>query len=347
MDKIRKSPSESATNFSERTIKIGNDKQKWVVKKLENGTHRWIPYKKRYLTPIQPSTHYTLSTFDDDETKDQFLSSRKQCAKGRVAIGQPTKDQFLSSRKQCANVDTLLKEGRLTIVPPKPKPKPPQPNVYTHLNLLEEERLNLNSIGEPKPETFNKTKPKPPQPKPGEEPRFRFKIARKSGNKTKPKPPQPKPGEEPRFRLKIARKSGKITKLTAADRGTGSRKRCIKQSANKKFESYTNKMKSKSRSPKKNIIFLRKSNHPDKKLMVTIGNKTIYFGAKNYSDYNKHKDKLRMLRYSNRHRLRENWGKSGIKTAGFWSKWILWNKPGLLASIKDTEKRFNICINYV
>lgn len=44
MDKIRKSPSESATNFSERTIKFGNDKQKWVVKKLENGTHRWIPY---------------------------------------------------------------------------------------------------------------------------------------------------------------------------------------------------------------------------------------------------------------------------------------------------------------
>ena len=105
-----------------------------------------------------------------------------------------------------------------------------------------------------------------------------------------------------------------------------------------------NKSKSKSRSPKKNVVILQKSNHPNKKLMVTIGNKTVHFGAKNYSDFTKHKDRSRMHRYSNRHRSRENWSKSGIKTAGFWSKWILWNKPSLLASIKDTEKRFNIII---
>jgi hypothetical protein len=95
---------------------------------------------------------------------------------------------------------------------------------------------------------------------------------------------------------------------------------------------------------KNEIIILQKSTHPDKKLMVTIGNKTIHFGAKNYSDFTKHKDRSRMHRYSNRHRSRENWCKSGIKSAGFWSKWILWNKPSLLASIKDTEKRFNIRI---
>ena len=104
--------------------------------------------------------------------------------------------------------------------------------------------------------------------------------------------------------------------------------------------------KRKSRVPKKNVIILQKSNHPAKKLMVTIGNKTIHFGAKNYSDYNKHKDKSRMHRYLKRHRSRENWSKSGIKSAGFWSKWILWNKPGLLESIKNTEKRFNISIQH-
>jgi hypothetical protein len=105
--------------------------------------------------------------------------------------------------------------------------------------------------------------------------------------------------------------------------------------------------KSKSKYIKKSkneIIILQKSNHPDKKLMATIGKKTIHFGAKNYSDFTKHKDRSRMHRYSNRHRSRENWSKSGIKSAGFWSKWILWNKPSLLASIKDTEKRFNIRI---
>ena len=104
--------------------------------------------------------------------------------------------------------------------------------------------------------------------------------------------------------------------------------------------------KRKSRVPKKNVIILQKSNHPAKKLMVTIGNKTIHFGAKNYSDYNKHKDKSRMHSYLKRHRSRENWSKSGIKSAGFWSKWILWNKPGLLESIKNTEKRFNISIQH-
>jgi hypothetical protein len=257
-------------------------------------THYTLSTFDENLTPHQqPSTHYTLSTFENDETKDRFSSNRKQCDKT---------NQFSSNRKQCANVDT---------------------NKAIAQKWLEQAR----EIKKKKDAKNNVIQT--------------FKIARKSGKITK------LTAADDIETFKIERESGKITKLTAADRGTGSRKRCIKQSANKKFESYTNKMKSKSRSPKKNIIFLRKSNHPDKKLMVTIGNKTIYFGAKNYSDYNKHKDKLRMLRYSNRHRLRENWGKSGIKTAGFWSKWILWNKPGLLASIKDTEKRFNICINYV
>ena len=72
--------------------------------------------------------------------------------------------------------------------------------------------------------------------------------------------------------------------------------------------------------------------------------KTVHFGATGYSDYTKHKDKERMFRYSSRHKKRENWGKSGLGTAGFWSKWILWNKPTLAASITDTKKKFGITI---
>ena len=81
--------------------------------------------------------------------------------------------------------------------------------------------------------------------------------------------------------------------------------------------------------------------------MVTIDNKTVHFGAKGYSDYNQHRDKERMFRYIVRHKRNEDWTKSGMKTAGFWSRWILWNKPGLIQSIKDTEKRFNIHIIYL
>ena len=93
-------------------------------------------------------------------------------------------------------------------------------------------------------------------------------------------------------------------------------------------------------------IILQKSKSPDKKFMVTIDSKTVNFGAKGYSDYTKHRNKSRMHRYENRHKSRENWKKSGIKSAGFWSKWILWNKPGFKESVKDTEKRFGVKIIY-
>jgi hypothetical protein len=94
----------------------------------------------------------------------------------------------------------------------------------------------------------------------------------------------------------------------------------------------------------KEIVYLQKSNKKDKKYMVTIGRKTVHFGAKGMSDYTKHKDKERMKRYLSRHRARENWRKSGIKTAGFWSRWLLWSQPSLTKAISSMERKFNIKI---
>ena len=95
--------------------------------------------------------------------------------------------------------------------------------------------------------------------------------------------------------------------------------------------------------------YLQKSDKKDKKFKVTIvkpneKNKIVYFGASGYSDFTKHKDKERMKRYDNRHKSRENWTKSGITTAGFWSKWILWSKPSLEEAKKYTANKFNITI---
>ena len=39
------------------------------------------------------------------------------------------------------------------------------------------------------------------------------------------------------------------------------------------------------------------------------------------------KDEDRKRRYTERHKNRKNWTKSGIDTAGFWSKWYLGNLP--------------------
>ena len=68
--------------------------------------------------------------------------------------------------------------------------------------------------------------------------------------------------------------------------------------------------------------------------------KTVQFGASGYSDYTKHKDNDRKERYINRHKVREDW--NDYMSAGALSRWILWNKKTLSASIKDYKKRFNL-----
>lgn len=91
---------------------------------------------------------------------------------------------------------------------------------------------------------------------------------------------------------------------------------------------------------------LRKSKRKYKRYAVTTPQgKTIHFGSKD-SNYTLHKDKERKARYIARHRKNENWCVSGINTSGFWAHWILWNKPSLSQSIKNTEKRFKIKIEF-
>ena len=88
-------------------------------------------------------------------------------------------------------------------------------------------------------------------------------------------------------------------------------------------------------------IVIMKSSNKKKKFDARIdGSKTISFGDSSYQDYTKHKDKDRKERYIDRHKKNENWNASGAKTAGFYSKHVLWNKPTLKASIDDINKRF-------
>lgn len=92
------------------------------------------------------------------------------------------------------------------------------------------------------------------------------------------------------------------------------------------------------------LVKITKSTRSDKKLMAifrdckTERTKTIHFGAAGMSDFTKHKDPERKQRYINRHKSNENW--KDPTTAGSLSRWILWNKPTLSASIADYKKRF-------
>ena len=93
----------------------------------------------------------------------------------------------------------------------------------------------------------------------------------------------------------------------------------------------------------KRVVFKKSTNSKKKYMAVFYENgkkiKTTHFGAAGMSDYTKHKDPARKQRYMNRHRATEDWSKP--MTAGALSRFILWNKPSLKASISDYKKRFN------
>tara|TARA_Y100001958_G_C21120133_1_gene464494 strand:- start:512 stop:799 length:288 start_codon:yes stop_codon:yes gene_type:complete len=92
-------------------------------------------------------------------------------------------------------------------------------------------------------------------------------------------------------------------------------------------------------------VIIKKSTNREKKYMAVFYKdgkkiKTTHFGAAGMSDYTKHKDSNRKKRYMTRHRKRENW--NNYMSAGSLSRYILWNKPTLKASIADYKKKFNL-----
>ena len=109
-----------------------------------------------------------------------------------------------------------------------------------------------------------------------------------------------------------------------------------------------------------NKIFVRPEprGSPRKFKAVFPDGKTVRFGLRGYSDYTLHKDPVRMKRYVTRHggilpkdvkatardmlRVRrsskENWTRQGVRTAGFWSRWMLWSSPSLYRAAQHTSR---------
>tara|TARA_R110002020_G_scaffold122660_5_gene278410 strand:+ start:744 stop:1043 length:300 start_codon:yes stop_codon:yes gene_type:complete len=90
---------------------------------------------------------------------------------------------------------------------------------------------------------------------------------------------------------------------------------------------------------------LKKSKRDNKRLVIIMNeNMKHHFGLKGGKTFIDGRSEKERQNYIARHKVRENWNKSGIHTAGFWSYHLLWNKPTLQESINDVEKRFNIKI---
>jgi hypothetical protein len=90
------------------------------------------------------------------------------------------------------------------------------------------------------------------------------------------------------------------------------------------------------------IVKLSKSPIVTKKWRVTGPDWTVNFGAKGYMDYTMHHDPERKSRYIIRHQRRENW--KDPKTAGFWSRWLLWEAPNMQQAKRIIKQKFNITV---
>ena len=97
------------------------------------------------------------------------------------------------------------------------------------------------------------------------------------------------------------------------------------------------------------LLSIKKSPKKDKKYVATFSRngriKKTHFGASGYQNYGgvgkeRHLSEERKKRYIQRHKGKENW--RDPTKAGTLSKFVLWNKKSLRASIADYKKRFHL-----
>ena len=88
-------------------------------------------------------------------------------------------------------------------------------------------------------------------------------------------------------------------------------------------------------------VVISPSKNKNKKFMAEIdGKKKIHFGDSRYEDYTMHKDPKRKENYINRHAKNEDWNKSNIASAGFMSRYVLWEKPTIKGAIDNLNSKY-------
>jgi len=98
--------------------------------------------------------------------------------------------------------------------------------------------------------------------------------------------------------------------------------------------------------PNLRLKTIRKSHKKEKKWDAVFvkkdgKEKVVPFGQKGYSDFTKHKDTRRKALYLKRHSgMGEHWNQPD--TPGALSKWILWNKTSIKASLTNFKKHFHL-----
>ena len=100
------------------------------------------------------------------------------------------------------------------------------------------------------------------------------------------------------------------------------------------------------------LLSVKPSDRADKKYTATFcmcqgptaccdrERKKVHFGQKGSSTYIDHRDEKKKDAYIARHKVNENF--NNPMSAGSLSRFILWNKTTLSASIADFKKRFKL-----
>ena len=82
-------------------------------------------------------------------------------------------------------------------------------------------------------------------------------------------------------------------------------------------------------------VEVSKSDRAGKKWKAELEDgRSVHFGAAGYEDFTQHGDAKRRESYLARHKTGQNWTKSGVGTAGFWSRHLLWEKPSVRGAAK-------------
>ena len=87
------------------------------------------------------------------------------------------------------------------------------------------------------------------------------------------------------------------------------------------------------------MIEVTRSSAKGKKYTATLpSGKKVHFGAKGYQDFTQHRDEARRKNYLARHGGGgQDWGDKA--TAGYWSRWLLWEKPSLEGAAAALRKK--------
>ena len=86
------------------------------------------------------------------------------------------------------------------------------------------------------------------------------------------------------------------------------------------------------------------STRKNKKYMAVGKDYTVHFGDSRYEDYTTHKDPERQDRYVRRHAKTEMW--DDPSTAGFWSRWLLWEVPDIRKAVDNMNRIFNFKVKF-